>query len=198
MTAFGILWDDPQPSIADTDPEITKAYGDVGENRMLHARFAPAKLKRNEFSALLLNLICLEAEPSKGSVVADEHILAMLTPMFGSMLESHKMAILKRYVTIVFGAHGIYVRLPSEHTLCALALIFRTDPTAKHPRKLMALFLACYVVCRAVCGRAVKRFVGRGRFNVTPEEYNAFVDTVSPLNADSRDTARLHNIIAPS
>ena len=104
----------------------------------------------------------------------------------------------KRDLSKLKGLSYTGVLTQSYDTLCALALIFRTDPTAKHPRKLMALFLACYVVCRAVCGRAVKRFVGRGRFNVTPEEYNAFVDTVNLLNADSRDTARLHNIIAPS
>lgn len=110
----GLLWDDPQPSLEETDPEIIKSYGDVGENRTCKARFNDAKFVRNEFSSLLLNLFDGTKEPAKNQPVEDEDVLAMMAPMFGSMLPAHRMAILKRFVVVTAGANGVYVRLPSE------------------------------------------------------------------------------------
>ena len=78
----------------------------------------------------------------------------------------------------------------SYDSFCALSLLYRQHAAATSPRRLMALFLACYVICRALSGRALKAFQGSGVYGLPQEEYEKFVDTVNPFNSPQRNSMR--------
>ena len=125
----GILLDDPHPGIDCLCVELLKAFLDVGESSLCDARYTPAKFEKNQFRTILCNDWKADLEPSAHSEVNDEKFQAMIGPVFGSVPEAHKMAVLKRAVTVVAGNNAVYVRLPSQHTGQKIH-VFREDGVA--------------------------------------------------------------------
>ena len=54
----------------------------------------------------------------------------------------------------------------------------------------MATFLACYVICRSIAGRAYTSFRPRCYSSLTMEKFDSFADTANPLNDECQDTMR--------
>ena len=125
-----ILFDDPVPGIDCLSVELLKSFLDVGENTLCDARYTPAKFVRNQLRVLLCNNWDATAEPQALMQCNDEQtFMKMIQPAIGYVPHAHKMAVLKRSVTIVAGARGVYVRLPSEHVGQPIH-VFRDDDVA--------------------------------------------------------------------
>ncbi|CAK0814663.1 unnamed protein product [Prorocentrum cordatum] len=110
----GILLDDP--SLDRIDVEDLKAFGTIHTAGHSDARCTFPKWAKGQFHALLSNSWTEDAEPppSAGFFVDPQLFMKMLEKPFGYLSQSHRLALTKRYVLIVVGRHGLYVRAPSS------------------------------------------------------------------------------------
>ena len=107
-----VFLDDPnldEISIADA-----KAFFEASEDRTVHARYWPAKLKKNAMVGSAQNEFDEEDEPSadERTVVTEEEGLKLVRKPFTGYKKTHVNAVLKRTITVVIGKKAAYLRFP--------------------------------------------------------------------------------------
>ena len=111
-----VILDDP--NLASINLEDLKSFLDVGENSLVDARYRAAKFMRNQCRVILNNEWDDTKEPSDAflDTITWDQFKGMFLTACQFPKVPHLMAILKRTTVIIAGHHGVYVRLPSEHT----------------------------------------------------------------------------------
>jgi hypothetical protein len=109
-----ILLDDP--TLGSIPDEDLMSFGDLGFQGHSNARYTPPKWAKNQWRAIMSNAWNRDAEPPASSEpqISYEVFEKMLHKSIGHMTEDHRLAFLKRFVSVVVGQHGVYVRAPSE------------------------------------------------------------------------------------
>ena len=106
------MLDDPE--LMAIDPEDLKSFGDLTEIGSGNARFYDCKFCLNGLRILLTNEINFDKEPSAIDIISPQHFWDMMDGTFKHVRNAHKLAIFKRFTTIIGGKHGVYVRICSE------------------------------------------------------------------------------------
>jgi hypothetical protein len=111
-----VILDDPNLSAINL--EDLKSFLDVGENSLVDARYRAAKFMRNQARIILNNEWDDTKEPKDAilNTITWEDFKGMFLTACQHPKVPHLMAILKRTSVIIAGHHGVYVRLPSEHS----------------------------------------------------------------------------------
>ncbi len=106
------------PTLPKIDVEDVKSYGDSGYAGHSDSRYKPPKWAKNQLHNLLTNKWFRHGEPLDNDALKISHddFMKMVGTTFGHLSDDDKMAIFKRYVTLIVGLHALYVRVPSEET----------------------------------------------------------------------------------
>ena len=94
------------------------SFGDLAYQGHSEARYSPPKWAKNQWRAIMSNLWSRDEEPdpTPERSVRPEVFMKMLKKCLGHLSEDHRLAFLKRFITVVVGQHAIYVRPPSENS----------------------------------------------------------------------------------
>ena len=92
------------------------SFGDLAYQGHSDCRYSPPKWEKNQWRAIMSNQWSRENEPEamSGITIPHESFMNMLQKCLGHLTVDHKLAFLKRYITVVVGQNAVYVRPPSE------------------------------------------------------------------------------------
>ena len=107
-----LLLDDP--ALAFIHFEDIKAYGELAEIGSGDSRYTDAKWCLNALRIILTNEFEVDEEPNVDEAVTRHHFFKMMRSTFGCLPEAHRLAIYKRFVTLIGGRNGLYLRMCSE------------------------------------------------------------------------------------
>jgi hypothetical protein len=123
LERFNKLPQQPTEMLMLDDPDLqglgfedAKAFGELTEIGSGDGRYSDCKYGHIAPRALLTNTVVFDEEPDfvMNGTIDPKAFWAMTSNIFGHMKEADKLAIFKRYVSIIGGRKGVYVRLPSE------------------------------------------------------------------------------------